>query len=91
LDSFTISSSKDKLDDNGDAIYFNVTGKYADMLTMAGRTLLINPTDTQKEMYNMLFEIFTNLVENIKVGVPIKDVYNKTLAFAKEKNSELAS
>lgn len=58
---------------------------------MAARTLLINPTDSQKQAYNSIHEIFNNLVDNIKAGVAIKEVYEKTLEFAKSKDSELAA
>jgi nucleosome binding factor SPN SPT16 subunit len=45
LNKYSIESNDLPLDGDGDAIYLNILSKYADMHSMACRTMLINPTD----------------------------------------------
>lgn len=73
-----------------EVVYMNICAKYSDMQSMAGRTLLFNPTETQKEAYNLAFEALNHLIVSLKPGSTISDAYNSTLKLIKSKNSELA-
>ena len=51
---FQVDSTDGRLQEK--AIYINVCGKYVDMCAMASRTLIVNPTDEQKQAYILAFE-----------------------------------
>ena len=48
------------------------------MAAMASRTVVINATDEQKAAYNLTLEAVGHLISLMKVGTPLKDVYNGT-------------
>ena len=47
------NQNSDKTDLNESLIFINVCGKYVDMNSMACRTILIDPTQRQKELYTL--------------------------------------
>lgn len=89
---FTPNKLNVECDDNllgTEVVYMNICAKYSDMQSMAGRTLLFNPTEVQKQAYNIAFEAMNHLVSSLKPGSLISDSYNSTIKFIKSKNSEL--
>ncbi|CAO3594139.1 unnamed protein product [Absidia cylindrospora] len=54
-----------------------------------GRTYLINPTKSQEKNYEFLLELQHAVMETIRDGVKIKDVYNKALAYIRNKRPDL--
>lgn len=53
---------------NSETVYLNVCGKYKDMNAMASRTLLVNPTEQQKNAYMLADETLDIIVRSIQVG-----------------------
>ena len=74
-----MDSSNEKL--NSKAVYINVCGKFCDMSAMASRTLLVDPTEEQKNAYMTANEALNTLISSLKVGTRIKDVYSATKNF----------
>ncbi|KAI8089405.1 FACT complex subunit-domain-containing protein [Halteromyces radiatus] len=56
-----------------------------------GRTYLIDPTKTQEKNYEFLLDLQQRVMETIRDGVKIKDVYNRALAYIKNKRPDLES
>lgn len=91
---FTVNKFNSECDDqylNPDVVYINVCGKFTDMQAMASRTLLFNPSDSQKEAYLVAFEAHQHLVQALKPGATISSAYRSTLNFINGKNKDLAS
>ena len=61
------------------------------MMAMACRTMIINPTDEQKEAYNLVVEAHEHLVKSLVPGKKICDIYNSTLQLVEQKDSKLAA
>ena len=74
-----------------ETIYVNVCGKYREMNVMASRTLLVNPTDAQKQAYLLAFEAIDVCVRNLLVGQPVKAAYIATKEFLQQRDPELAA
>ena len=70
-------------------MYINVCGKFCDMSAMASRTLLVDPTEEQKNAYMIAFDAMNHLTESLKVGTRIKDAYTSTKNFIMQKNANL--
>lgn len=87
VNKFEVDSSQEKL--NSKAVYINVCGKFCDMSAMASRTLLVDPTEDQKQAYMTANEALSNLIEGLQVGARIKDVYSATKNFIMQKNADL--
>jgi len=51
------------------------------MSAMASRTLLVDPTEEQKNAYMTANEALNTLISSLKVGTRIKDVYSATKNF----------
>ncbi|ORZ24132.1 FACT complex subunit-domain-containing protein [Absidia repens] len=68
---------------------FGVRYKY--YCSNIGRTYLINPTKTQEKNYEFLLDLQHTVMETIRDGVKIKDVYNKALAYIRNKRPDLES
>lgn len=91
-DNFTLNKFSTECDDNklkADVIYLNICSKYTDMHAMASRTLLINPSQNQKQAYMLAFDSQQHLIDSLKIGTPICDAYNSTRKFIEEKNSKV--
>ena len=58
---------------------------------MASRTLLVNPTDSQKLAYNIVNEALDIIIKSLKAGEPIKNAYLKGKEFIASKNGEFAT
>ena len=59
------------------------------MSAMASRTLLVDPTEEQKNAYMTANEALSSLIGSLKVGARIKDVYSATKNFIMQKNADL--
>jgi nucleosome binding factor SPN SPT16 subunit len=93
-DNFTLNKFSTECDDNkltADVLYLNICSKYTDMHAMASRTLLINPTQNQKQAYMLAFDSQQHLIDSLKVGTPLSEVYNSTKKFIEEKNGKLVT
>lgn len=90
---FTINKFNVDCDDSyigSEVIYANICAKYSEMQGMVSRTLLFNPTDKQKEAYQLAFDAQNHLIEKLRPGALIKEAFNSTLKFIKDKDSSLA-
>ena len=61
------------------------------MQTMVSRTLLFNPTASQKEAYGVALEAINHLIQSLKPGSTLSSVYKSTLSFISGKNKDLAN
>lgn len=57
---------------------------------MVSRTLLFNPTDKQKEAYQLAFDAQNHLIEKLRPGALIKEAFTSTLNLIKDKDASLA-
>ena len=73
LNRFVNDSTEEKL--NSKAVYVNVCGKYADMSSMASRTLMVNPTPEQKQAYKDALQAQELLISKLTPGTPIREAY----------------
>ncbi|RHZ49171.1 hypothetical protein Glove_529g41 [Diversispora epigaea] len=63
--------------------------RYKSYCSNIGRTILIDPTKDQEKTYEFLLDLQRRLLEWIKDGVKISDVYKKALKYIKMKRPEL--
>lgn len=54
---------------------------YRSYNTFIGRTLLIDPTDEQKSIYKKIETLVKVIIQNLRPGVKICDVYKKARQF----------
>lgn len=66
VNKFEIDSSDEKL--NYKSIYINVCSKAYEMSAMASRTLLVDPSDDQKNAYMVATDALDTLISQLKVG-----------------------
>lgn len=48
------------------------------------RTILVNPSEKQQALYDFLVSLQEHVIEHLKDGVPLSEVYNKGVEFVKE-------
>ncbi|CAI2162795.1 3619_t:CDS:10 [Funneliformis geosporum] len=65
--------------------------RYKSYCSNIGRTILFNPTKEQEKNYEILLELQRRIVDNIKSGVKLRDVYLKAVNFVKSKKSDLVN
>ncbi|KAK9717864.1 FACT complex subunit spt16, variant 2 [Basidiobolus ranarum] len=65
--------------------------RYKSYCSNIGRTFLIDPNKTQERNYEFLLDLQRRVIETVKEGVLLKDVYLKALSFIKNKRPELES
>jgi len=87
VNKFEVDSSDDKL--NSQAVYINVCGKFCDMTAMASRTLLVDPSEEQKNAYVVAYEALDTLIQALKPGQPIKNAYMAAKNLVMQKNADL--
>lgn len=73
-----------------DCILLNMSGKYLSLICNAFRTLMINPSDEDKNNYKALLDIHKRIIKNIKVGKVLSTVYEDILQYAKSTYPSLA-
>jgi nucleosome binding factor SPN SPT16 subunit len=64
-----------------DCITLGMGAMYRSYITFIGRTLLIDPTEMQKSIYKKAETLFKVIIQNLRVGVKICDVYKKARQF----------
>ncbi len=52
-------------------------GKYKQYCGVLARTLLVNPTSEQRAQYEFLFDLHNQLIELMRPGVKLSDIYKK--------------
>lgn len=52
-------------------------GKYKQYCGVLARTLLVNPTAEQRAQYEFLFDLHNQLIELMRPGVKLSDIYKK--------------
>lgn len=63
--------------------------RYRGYCSNIARTYLIDPTKTQEKNYEFLLDLQHRVMETIRDGVKIKDIYNKALAYIRNKRPDL--
>ena len=59
------------------------------MHAMASRTLIINPTSKQKDLYQIAYDAQCYLISLLKIGTPLNDIYDRTRKFIIDKDASL--
>lgn len=57
---------------------------------MASRTLLVDPTDAQKNSYSICNKALDEVINSLEIGKPISYAYRAGVNYIKSKNPELA-
>ena len=65
---------------SSDTVILTVCSRYKDLSCNISRSLLINPVNEQKEAYEFLIKVFQHIIDHLKVGKKISEVYESTLA-----------
>ncbi|CAI2378197.1 unnamed protein product [Moneuplotes crassus] len=86
----SLTASANKKDLSPDTIIITVTTKYKDLFALNSRTLLIDPNEQQNKAYEALFELYQSIMQNLKVGAELRQVYKISYDAFSEKNKELA-
>ncbi|ORX99261.1 SPT16-domain-containing protein [Basidiobolus meristosporus CBS 931.73] len=63
--------------------------RYKSYCSNIGRTFLIDPNKTQEKNYEFLLDLQRRVMDSIKDGVKLKDVYLKAVSYIKSKRPEL--
>jgi nucleosome binding factor SPN SPT16 subunit len=63
--------------------------RYKSYCSNIGRTFLIDPNKAQQKNYTFLLDVQRKVLESMKEGVLIKDVYNRAIDFIRNKRPEL--
>ncbi|KAF9205553.1 FACT complex subunit spt16 [Haplosporangium sp. Z 27] len=63
--------------------------RYKSYCSNIGRTFLIDPNKTQEKNYTFLLDVQRKILDTMKEGVLIKDVYNRALDFIRNRRPDL--
>ncbi|KAF9916544.1 FACT complex subunit spt16, partial [Lobosporangium transversale] len=63
--------------------------RYRSYCSNIGRTFLIDPNKTQEKNYNFLLDVQRKVLDAMKEGVLIKDVYNRAIDFIRNRRPDL--
>ncbi|KAG0220695.1 FACT complex subunit spt16 [Mortierella sp. GBA43] len=63
--------------------------RYKSYCSNIGRTFLIDPNKTQQKNYTFLLDVQRKVLDAMKEGVLIKDIYNRALDFIRNRRPEL--
>ncbi|KAG5457858.1 MAG: FACT complex subunit-domain-containing protein, partial [Olpidium bornovanus] len=63
--------------------------RYKQYCSNVGRTYMVNPTNEQVKNYEFLLELQGRVLDAMKDGVQARDVYNKALAYVRNKRPDL--
>lgn len=74
---------------HGGTIICSLGVRYKSYCSNIGRTFLINPKKAQEKNYEFLLDVQRKVLESMKDGVKIKDVYNRAIDFIRNKKPEL--
>ncbi|KAI8393680.1 FACT complex subunit-domain-containing protein [Radiomyces spectabilis] len=70
-------------------IICSLGARYKYYCSNIGRTFLIDPSKIQEKNYEFLVDLQTRVLDNIRDGVKIKDIYQKALGYIKSKRPDL--
>jgi len=76
-------------DISADVILISEWIKYRNYLCTVSRTLLIDATEDQKKAYKTILGCFQTCTGLLTAGTPIKDVYNKGIAYIEQNDANL--
>ncbi|KAF9174824.1 FACT complex subunit spt16 [Mortierella sp. AD011] len=63
--------------------------RYKSYCSNIGRTFLIDPNKTQEKNYNFLLDVQRKILDTMKEGVLIKDVYSRAMDFIRNRRPDL--
>ncbi|KAG0040989.1 FACT complex subunit spt16 [Podila clonocystis] len=86
LKTSAVSNEKDL---HGGTIICSLGVRYKSYCSNIGRTFLINPKKAQEKNYEFLLDVQRKVLESMKDGTKIKDVYNRAIDFIRNKKPEL--
>jgi len=77
-------AAADEADVKSDCIIVGIGSLYRSYNSYVSRTLLIDPTDYQKNIYKKTEALEKIIIQNLRVGVTISEVYKKAKQFVSE-------
>ncbi|KAG6331187.1 hypothetical protein ID866_7902 [Astraeus odoratus] len=84
----TAVSSTDPIAHKG-VILIAVGMRYKSYCANLGRSVIVDPSKEQEEIYNLLVSLQAELIREMKDGVTAREVYQHALEYIKEKKPEL--
>lgn len=84
---FSVSSDKNPM--HFDAIVCCMGVRYKNYCSNICRTFMVNPPDKMQKEYELLLDLFDVLVNKLKDGVKLCDVYEEVVTHLKQKKSDL--
>ncbi|XP_041454222.1 FACT complex subunit SPT16-like [Lytechinus variegatus] len=84
---FSVVSDEHKM--HFGAITCSMGVRYKSYCSNIVRTILVDPTDQQQKIYQLLLEVEEAVLQELKPGVKACDVYNAAVNLVKEKDSKL--
>lgn len=67
-----------------DCIVLGLGALYKSYNSYVGRTLLIDPTEQQKGIYKKVLTLCKVIQQNLKAGVSLDQIYDKSVQFMKQ-------
>lgn len=86
---FSVTSDKNNL--SFDCIIVAMGIRYKSYCSNIVRTLLVNPTKEQEELYNFLLSVHEEVLGKLQHGVKLSDVYTAAVSFVEGSRKELLS
>ncbi|KAI6043042.1 FACT complex subunit SPT16 [Pisolithus marmoratus] len=84
----TAISSADPIAHKG-VILIAVGMRYKSYCANLGRSVIVDPSKEQEEIYNLLLSLQSELMREMKDGVTAREVYQRALEYIKDKKPEL--
>ncbi|XP_063840558.1 LOW QUALITY PROTEIN: FACT complex subunit spt16-like [Scylla paramamosain] len=84
---FSVSSDKNPM--HFDAIVCCMGVRYKNYCSNICRTFMVNPPDKMQKEYDLLLDLFDALVNKLKDGVKLCDVYEEVVTHLKQRKSDL--
>ncbi|KAI5983780.1 FACT complex subunit SPT16 [Pisolithus albus] len=84
----TAISSADPIAHKG-VILIAVGMRYKSYCANLGRSVIVDPSKEQEDIYNLLLSLQSELMREMKDGVTAREVYQRALEFIKDKKPEL--
>ncbi|XP_064111889.1 FACT complex subunit spt16-like isoform X4 [Macrobrachium nipponense] len=85
---FSVSSDKNAM--HFGAIICCMGVRYKNYCSNICRTFMVNPPEKMQKDYEFLLELFEKLIQKLKAGVKLCDVYEEIYNHVKEKRSDMA-
>lgn len=84
---FSVTSDKNNL--SFDCITVSLGIRYKSYCSNIVRTLLVNPTKEQEELYSFLLSVQDEVLNKLQHGVKLCDVYNAAVTFVQNSHKEI--